>query len=699
YEDALQGPNPKHMGILPRMWSDMHAENYMKYFGVLDFKIKSGYRSNKELRLAVDSFRRGYADGEIDEEQYIEFLNKFREYLEVQPPGFWDNMNYMLQFQFGYMYWRYFMWNFVGRKNDIQGQYDGNGEWLSGIDFVDELHLGSQKNLPAEVLENKGRNTYYFLPLLLGLLGMLFLLSKNPKLFWVLFIYFIFTGIAIQFYTNPTIFQPRERDYSLVGSFYVFAIWIGLGLYALFDQFRRKLKPKVLSPLTVGVCLLAVPGLMGYQNWDDHDRSGRYTARTSAKSYLDSIAENSGAILFTIGDNDNFPLWYIQEIEGYRTDVRILVTTYFATDWYIDQAKRKSYESEPIPSQLNHNHYRYGTRDAIYYQGLPGIAEKRWNIKDFMNWVASDKPQTKLKYVLEKQGADLREYSESTLNLVYYPTNKIRIPVDKEVVLGNGLVKAKDTDQIVDYIDIDLPKTALTKNRIMMLDIMANNNWERPIYFSGGSFEDAEYIWMKDYLQLEGAVYKLVPIKTEYKGGLYMGRVDEELGYELVKNLDWENSGSAKIYHDPQTRKQIGVSMRLALAQLIEKLLEEDKIEKAREVIEIAMTNIPAEHYGYYTFLEPYVDAYYKVGEITKARALFQKLKRVYTDRLDYYSSLDLEEQYNSIENIISSMEAYRRNVDLVVMNGDKDFAEKETLIFNSHIEKFRHFYEGNTPE
>ncbi|WP_411029311.1 protein O-mannosyl-transferase family [Spongiimicrobium sp. 3-5] len=693
YEDAIQGPNKKHIGVLPRMWSEMHAENYIKYFGALEFNIKSGYKSNKDLLNAVGEFKKGYADGEINEEQYVKFLEEFSEYIEVQPPSVWDNMDYMFQFQLGYMYWRYFMWNFVGRQNDVQGRYNGNGEWLSGIGFIDALRLGSQNNLPSEVLNNKGRNTYYFLPLLLGIVGIVFLISKNPKLFWVLFVFFMFTGVAIQFYTNPTIFQPRERDYSLVGSFYVFAIWIGLGTYALFDGFKKWVNPKILAPAVSCICLLAVTGLMACQNWDDHDRSHRYTARTSAKSYLDSTKQNSGAILFTIGDNDNFPLWYIQEIEEYRIDVRILVTSYFATDWYIDQAKRKSYESDPIPSQLTHNIYRYGTRDAIYYQGLPGIAEKRWNIKDFMNWIGSDKPQTKLKYVLEKQEADLSQFSESTLNLVYYPTHKIRIDVDKDVVLKNGLVREKDAAQIVDYIDIDLPRSAITKNRIMMLDVIANNNWERPIYFSGGSYDDAEYIWMKDYLQLDGIAYKLVPIETKYEGGLDMGRVDEDLGYRIVKKLDWGNLGSPNIYHDPQTRKQGGVTLRIALARLAEKLIAENKISKAKEIIEIAMAHIPVDYFGYYTFLEPYVDSYYKVGETIKARGLFQKLKKVYEERLNYYASTPLDEQYGKIENILSSMEAYRRNIDILVMNNDLEFAKEETLLFNQQIEKFHHFY------
>ena len=686
YEDAMQGPNKEHRGVLPRMWSDQHAENYMRFFGPLDFRMTT---SNEELRQAVNQVKTGLANGEIDEEQYISFLRQFNDYLEVEPPSLWDNINYMIKFQFGFMYWRYFMWNFVGRSNDVQGRYDGNGEWLSGIGFIDSLRLGSQENLPGDVLDNKGRNTYFFLPLILGILGIVFQVTRNPKQFWVLLVFFLFTGLAIQFYTNPFIFQPRERDYSLVGSFYIFALWIGIGVYGLFDEFQRWVAPKWLAPAVVGTCLLAVPIVMAAQNWDDHDRSKRYTAEATAKAYLSSCQEDTGAMLFTIGDNDTFPLWYVQEIEEYRTDVRIICTSLFATDWYVDQMKRQAYESPPIPSQLTHDLYRYGNRDVIYYQG---ITESRWDIKDFMNWIESDDPQTKFGYILQKQGVDTGDLPESTLDLVYYPTHKIRVPVNKENVLRSGLVKLKDADKIVEYIDIDLPRSALPKNRIMMLDILANNNWERPIYFSGGSFDKAEYIWMKEYLQLDGLVYKLVPIRTENESAFEMGRIDSELMYDIVMNWEWGNSGSDEIYHDPQTRTQ-GLSFRANLARLVETLLEENKIDEAKNIINLAMENIPIEFYGFYTFVEPFVDGYYKVGQSQKAREAYEKLKRIYRDRLDFYAGLPLDEQYDKIEDIISDMEGYRRNIDILIENDDRELAEKETALFNDHIDMFSHFY------
>ncbi|MBC2838746.1 DUF2723 domain-containing protein [Robiginitalea sp. SC105] len=679
YQEALPGPNPEHVGLLPRMWSDQHAENYMRYFGPLEFSLTE---NNAELRNAANQLRQGLASGEIDEGQYIGFLNRFGDYLKVHPPGIGQNLDYMVRFQFGYMYWRYFMWNFVGKQDDKQGRYNGNGEWLSGIGFIDALRLGSQENLPQDKLDNKGRNTYFFLPLLLGIIGLVFQLSRNPRQFWILLVFFLFTGIAIQFYTNPYIFQPRERDYSLVGSFYVFAMWIGLGVLALFEEFKRWVKPQLLAPAVTLVCLLAVPVLMAAQNWDDHDRSGRYTAKTTAMAYLDSCQEDAGAMLFTIGDNDTFPLWYVQEIEKYRTDIRIICTSLFATDWYVDQMKRKAYDSDPIPSQLTHNLYRYGNRDVIYHQQL---TENRWDIKDFMNWIASDRPETKLRSYLQRMGADTSEYPESTLETVFYPTDKIRVPVNKENVLASGLVKEKDSALIVDYIDIDLPGV-LPKNRILMLDILANNDWKRPIYFSGGSFDRAEYLWMKEYLQLDGLAYKLVPIRTENRNGFELGRIDTDLMYDIVMDWEWGNSGS-DIYHDVQTRSQ-GLSFRSNLARLVEALIAENKIDRAREVIDLAMTHMPVEYFEFYTFVEPFVDGYYKVGETGKARELYYKLKAIYVDRIDYYASIPLDEQYDRAEEILSDLEAYKRINNILIDNNDEELAEKETLIFNEQIDR-----------
>lgn len=687
YKGALRGSSKKHKGWLPRMWSEQNTENYMRHYGLLDFSIRREFRSNKDLQEAVQSIRQKVERGEMGVEGYSTFLDDVADYIEVKPPTLLKNIEYMFHFQFCYMYWRYFMWNFTGRQNDEQGRFDGNGEWLSGITALDSLRLGSQENLPDEVMKNKGRNTYYFLPLLLGLVGLVFQLQKNWKQFWVLLVFFLFTGLAIQFYTNPPIFQPRERDYSLVGSFYIFAIWIGLGVFGLFETFKKYLSPRVVLPVILLICFLSVPLLMAHQNWDDHDRSNRYTALSMAKSYLDSTEKDAGAILFTIGDIDTFPLWYAQGIEGYRTDTRVIVTTYFGTDWYIDQMKRQAYESEPIPSELSHDLYRYGSRDAIYYAP---VIDKRWSIQDFMKWVASDAPQTKVKSLLEQQERDTSGYSSSYLDAVFYPTYKIRVPVNKKKVLETGLVKEKDSAEIVDYIDIDLPQSGIGKSSLLMLDIIANNDWERPIYFSGGSFDEKEYIWMSDYLQLDGLVYKLVPIKTENETVIDKGRVDTDLMFDIVMKWDWGNSGNPNIYHDPQTRRQWGVSYRIVMARLLEKLLEENKIEKAKIVVELVVQHIPIEYYGYYNFVLPFIDGCFKIGETKKALETYAHIKKIYEDRLRYLMGLSIDEKYGHVENILEDLQGYRRLIDILYENGEKRFAEQETQNFNGYVDAFQ---------
>ena len=690
YKRAKQNYNSKHASILPRMWSAEHAENYMMFSGYLDFKLKPEYQLENELRTPIMSFKNDVSQGLVDYEDYNSFLKQFSQYIDVEKPSLMSNISYMLEYQLGYMYWRYFMWNFVGRQDDIQGKYDNHGNWISGIKPIDEWHLGlSQNNLPSDVKNNKARNTYYFLPFILGLIGLFFLYNKDKKLFWIMMVFFLFTGLAIQVYTNVRPFEPRERDYSVVGSFYVFAIWIGFGVYGIYDMLKKYISNKLLAPTVSLVCLVLVPGTLVANNWDDHDRSGKYTAKAMAKKYLDSCAEN--AILFSIGDNDTFALWYAQEIEGYRTDVRVVNTSLFQTDWYIDQMKRKAYESDPIPSQLTHDQYKYGTRDYIMKRE---ISTDTMMIKDFLNFVSSDNPRTKFRYIIEQQGDDPNFYPTQLMNSNYFPVEHVRIPVDKEAALANGIVKEKDSAEIVPYIDIRIKESALYKNRLLMLDIVANNNWKRPIYFTGGAFGDDDYIWMKDYLQLDGMCYKLVPIRTpvDRANPFDMGRVDSDLMYEKVKNWDWGNSGNPDIYHDTETRKN-SITYRGNLARLIQQLINEDKLGKAEEIADIAMTNMPVDYFNYYTLLEPYVSAYYEVGAKDKARGLFKEVSKKYQESLTYYGNLKIEKQYRKAEDIITDIERYKSLVD-VLLQYDEELAETEMETFNNYLKLFDHFYD-----
>ena len=685
WKNAKQNYNSKHASILPRMWSAEHAENYMMFTGVLDFNLKPEYQMDNEMRAAVQQFKNDVVNEEVDFEDYTNFLKQFSQYIDVDKPSFGDNVAYMFEYQLGYMYWRYFMWNFVGRQDDIQGKLDNHGNWISGINLIDELHLGfPQDNLPSDVKNNKARNTYYFLPFILGLIGFFFLLKEDQKRFWTLLVFFLFTGLAIQVYTNVRPFEPRERDYSVVGSFYVFAIWIGFGVYALYDFFKKYVKGKLLAPAITLACLILVPGILAANNWDDHDRSGKKTALAMAKMYLDSCAENG--ILFTIGDNDTFALWYAQEIEGYRRDVRVVNTSLFQTDWYIDQMKRKAYTSDPIPSQLTHDQYRYGTRDYIMKRK---ISNDTIPIRDFLDFVTSDNPKTKFRYILEQQGEDPNYYPSQLLNSNYFPVENIRIPVNKENALKNGIVSEKDADKILPYLDVKIKGSALYKNRLLMLDVVASNDWKRPIYFSGGAFGDDDYIWMKDYLQLDGMCYKLVPIKTsvDRANPFDMGRVDSDLMYDLIKKWDWGNSGDPSLYHDPETRKN-SISYRGNLARLIEQLINEEKLDKAEEIADIAMENMPVEHFGYYTLLEPYMSAYYEVGAKEKARQVYLEVAKKYQENLSYYAELDDAKQIRMAEDIVTDMERYRSIVD-VVLEYDKELGDKESEKFRNYLKLF----------
>ena len=693
WKNARINSNSKQSGLLPRLWSTEHAGNYMNFTKPLDFKINRQYNSNEALVNKINEFRYEAEDGKLSGEEYHDFFKKFGRYLIIEKPSFLSNLQFLFEYQIGYMYWRYLMWNFTGRQNDVAGTYTPlNGNWISGIPFIDSIRLGNQNELNSDALNNKARNTYFFLPFILGCLGLFYLYKIDPKKFWILLLFFLFTGLALKIYLNERPFEPRERDYALVGSFYVFSIWISFGALSLINYFDSFKKFNFFKPIILALCFFCVPFLMAYQNWDDHDRSNRYTAQSIAKSYLSSIQKDSGSIIFTIGDNDTFALWYAQEIEGYRTDVRTINTSLLATDWYIDQTKRKTYKSEPIKSQLKHSLYAYGVRDYIKYEALTDSL--RWDIKDFINWVASDDDRTKFKNLIAQSGGDPNDYPKNTQEMVFYPTNKIRVNVNKENVLNSGIVSMKDSDKIVSHIDIDLPKTGITKNQLLMLDILSNNDWKRPIYFTGGSYDESEYIWMKEYLQLDGLVYKLVPIKTPLsKNNPYLlGRIDSELMYGIVKQWSWGNSNDENIYHDPETRKN-SISFRSNMARLAEKLIEEGKDSKAKEIIDLALEKMPLDKFGYYSLLVPFIDSYYKISEIKLAQKLTSEVSEKYSDRLNYFSSLKTDFQYGMGEEIVTEIERYRTLIESIIVNSDKEILELEIDKFISSIQPFIFLY------
>ncbi|MBW1654512.1 glycosyltransferase family 117 protein [Flavobacterium quisquiliarum] len=702
YKNAEQNSDDNQKAVLPRMWSTetAHIQNYINFTNPPKFRIdpnhnydedlaeygidasqlsedeynKATAQLRNEVEKTVSEFRHAYAQKQIDNEGYVKFLRSYGKYLLVEKPTTADNFSFMFEYQFGYMYWRYLMWNFVGRQNDVQGKYDNlDGNWISGIKPLDSIHLGSQDNLPSDVLNNKGRNAYYFLPFILGLIGLMYHANKDLKSFYVLLALFLFTGIALKIYLNERPFEPRERDYALVGSFYVFAIWIGFGVYSLYESFQKYLAPKIAGPVIIAGSLLAAPVLMAAQNWDDHDRSGRYTAVAMAKAYLSSCDKD--AILFTIGDNDTFPLWYAQEIEHFRTDVKIVNTSLFMTDWYIDQMKAKAYESDPLPISFTHDQYVGDRLDyTVYIQKI----DTRWNIKDFIDFIKNPKSTVGL---------------QNGQTIHFYPTNKIRVNVDKDAIIKNKVVNPKYNDSIVPYLDINIKGSALYKNRLMMLDILANNNWKRPIYFSGGAFDDEDYLWLKDYLQLDGMVYKLVPIKNSPSkdgGPLDMGQIDADKMYNIVMKWDWGNS-NGNIYHDPETRRN-SITYRTNLSRLMYQLIKEGKIDKAKNVINLAITQMPLDKYGYYSLVEAFGNGYYKVGEKAKAQDLLNKLVQKYKENLNYYATLTPSDQTDLAVDIITDIERYRSLLHVMQDNKDTVFYNQHKTTFNTYVNVFERF-------
>src|SRR5450759_3315715 len=476
--------DPRFITLFPRMWSDQndHQEVYQQWGRVKGMPIQiTDQAGEKKI---------------------------------VKKPTFRENLRFMFSYQFGSMYFRYFMWNFAGKQNDTQGTGGAiNGNWLTGIKFLDEPRLGTY-DLPGDMKTDPSRNKYYLLPFILGLAGMFYQLNRDNKNWGIILLLFVMTGIAIVVYLKQYPNQPRERDYAYAGSFYFFAVWIGLGVLALFDGLSRFMSEKIAAPVAGLLCFLAVPALMGSENWDDHDRSGRYLARDVAIDYLNSCAP--GAILFTNGDNDTFPLWYAQEVEGKRTDMRVCNLMLLNTDWYINQMKTKAYESDPLPVTLPVKKYYDGVNNQVF------IVEKTKDpvdISTIIDWVNSD-----------NKGTKVQVSTSEILDII--PSRTIRIPVDAAKVIASGTVKPEDAGKIVPYIDIKLKGNSILKSQLIVLDILAHNNWKRPIYFVTGYHNDA--FDLEEYFQMEGLAFRLVPIKSQNKNWLEYGRIDTDILLSLI---------------------------------------------------------------------------------------------------------------------------------------------------------------------
>ncbi len=541
----------------------------------------------------------------------------------IEKPTFGENLRFFFAYQMGHMYWRYFMWNFSGRQNDIQGHGSPvEGNWVSGIKFIDAARLGPQDNLPESMTSNRGYNRYYMLPLLLGIIGMLFQLRRRPNDTLVVALLFFMTGMAIIIYLNQTPYQPRERDYSYIGSFYAFSIWIGLGVLSIYHFLAKKLNGKMAGSAAIVIALLAAPVLMAKENWDDHDRSGRYLTRDVAINYLNSCAPN--AIIFTNGDNDTFPLWYVQEVEGIRTDVKVVNLSLLNTDWYIDNMmRRKTYDADPVPFSLEPRQYRDGTRDFVYMVENPNLSGYQ-DLRSIIQFVGSDDQRTRL--------PTTRGYED------YIPTKNFRLPVDAAKVLANGTVAPEDAHLIVPAVEWTIDEYGLNKNHLMVLDFLATNNWERPVYFAITTGGDS-YMGLEEYFQLEGMAYRLVPIRTPDVDG-QPGRINTRILYDNIMNkFVWGNINDPKVYLNEDHRR-LTVNFRNIMQRLAHALIEEGKTDSAVAVLDRAMELMPENQVPYNYFNLLLAEAYYYAEESEKAGAIAMRLAELYSQDLEYYFSI-----------------------------------------------------------
>ncbi len=585
-------------------------------------------------------------------------------------PTFTENMRFFFRYQLGHMYFRYFMWNFAGRQNDVQGRGElMNGNWITGIKFIDAMRLGPQDKLPDSITENKGHNRYFALPLILGLLGAFFYYKKEKKGFWVVTMLFIMTGAAIIVYLNEVPRTPRERDYVYVGSFYAFAIFIGVGVLYLYEQLQKKLSGPLSAIVATSVALLLVPTVMASQNWDDHDRSGRYAAHDFAYNYL--VGLDDYAVVFTNGDNDTFPLWYIQEVEGHRTDVRVGCMPFMPQDWYITQMKRTYYESKALPISMEFETYRQGQRGLI-----PIIKDQRVTgaqaLKSIVDFAASDNPAT--------------IYTSGSNKFNFIPTDHFILPVDSATVVNNGTVSLEMADQIESPIVWKMGKDQIYKDELVILDLLAHNDWERPIYYTTPSQNGS--VNLDEYLELTGLTYRLVPIKGEKQtsGG---GRVNTAKTYDnLMNKFKYTNFGNEDVYFDETCRRMM-INLKNNFNRLALALIDEEQSEKAGEVLTKVEEILPPSILGY-TYLDlATAEGWYRLGEKEKGKVCLEGSFNFVSQMMDYYVSLP-EKYIQSVgTSIQNNLYELREQMRIASQYGETELSSAIEEKFNAYYSTY----------
>lgn len=500
--------------------------------------------------------------GHADYYAYFMGINKTKEGGYERAPDFGDNIRYFIGYQNYFMYLRYFLWNFSGKQNDVQGVFSGNvrdGNWITGIGFIDNIMYGDQRLMPDSLKNNKAHNRLFALPLILGIIGLLFHFRRRGDDASVNALLFFFTGFAIVLYLNQPGYQPRERDYAYVGSFYAFAVWIGLGVLKVKEWFTKVVSQPVAATLATIICLLAVPAIMAQQEWDDHDRSKKLMAPDLAKDYLESCAPN--AIVFTYGDNDTYPLWYAQEVEGVRPDIRVINTSLLGIDWYINQLRNKINKSDAIDVIFSASQIEGRKRDYVLFQPRPNIPEnKYYDLYDMMkNYVGSDDPNK----MVDRGGGDL--YNT-------FPVHKVSLPVDLNQVRTNGTVNADDS--VLNEVRFDIPKNGLMKNDLAMLNIIAANKWNRPIYFTNNQ---STGIGIEQFLRKDGLTYRFVPVMNSYVNTEWMKK-------KLMNDFRFGNANVPGVYFDEENRRHLN-TIRRSYAELALDLSYKNRKEEARQAL------------------------------------------------------------------------------------------------------------------
>lgn len=648
-------------------WQDKKAGKYI----VSNQKTKYIYPSN-----CTTIFPRMYSDDKNHVGVYKQYMsggktvyveNREGQKVPVIIPTFGENLRFFFQYQLGHMYFRYFMWNFAGRQNDDQGSTANisSGNWISGIDWIDSKRIGKLDKLPDHMKNHPTRNTYFMLPFLLGLLGLFFQLNTKKGDFVVTSLLFFFTGIAIVIYLNQTPIQPRERDYAYAGSFYAFAIWIGLGVLACISAFGKLKKNAGVPSVVTVILLLLVPGIMVSENWDDHDRSGRYSTKAIARNYLESCAPN--AIIFTNGDNDTFPLWYAQEVEGIRTDVRICCLPLAATEWYLDQMKHKAYESDPLPISMTKDQFRPGKRElTIFRDSKDG---KYYDLKQIIRFIKREDTQAK--------------------NMCEVPTNKFKLRVDSAAIVKSGMVPASMVDSIPKEIKWTFGRKQIYKNTLAVLDMLATNDWKRPIYFTTLNHEST--LGLDDYFKLDGFAYRLTPIKTKGERYFSQGFIDTDDLYEKYMNkFTWGRVDKDDVHVCHHVHRTFSVlRVRNKFSRLAEALLAEGKTEKAIKVLDRCMEILPTDKFPFTMFYFKLIQNYYQAGEIEKGNLYLTKYFNYFAENAEYYMSVGdkffpalSEEMYRALAFMQNSVAlAKENNQD----NLTKDFEKR----FRAYVDQY----------